>query len=768
MPENTTIQQAQQYSVTTRQGEGHDVPGSGFDVSVLWWLAAGDTIVAPYWSRRRDRDLRGFWRKGDHLAGAVYTLQSKLTAIPFTVTPRDATVKGHQAQAERARELLVNAAQMGKGWTAFLGPFVEDLITQDNGAFAEVIGAGRPDGPLVGMPISLQHLDAARCTRTSDPEFPVVYEQASGKKFKLHFTRVVALSQMPAPLRELNNVGFCAVSRAINTAQNLIDIATYKQEKLGSRPPRQILLGKGISDQDIIKALKIANAQMDNEALRVFAKTVAMGDPRRTDIELEVIDLTSVPDGFDEQTAITLGMFTIALAFGVDARELWPATASGATKADAMIQHLKARGKAPGQIIGMVEREMNTKVLPPYLRFEFDFQDDEQDEQTAAIREKRSTTRGRELLSKTVTVRVAREQMRADGDLTDEQFEMLELEDGRLEDGTDVLVLFFSPDEDFQTWLNLGSEDVLDPESNDPAVILPQFRERRRELMRLLAEALSREQATGRIGAEYQHKLRQALAALAALEQRITQERERQIAAEAGALPVGEGPPIFPPQLRFQPQGEEKETGVPTVPFDVYVEKAIEEFRRGLRAAVRGYWNGAFTRDEFEDACFTSIYRRYTEAWQVGAAQCGIAPGEYTDAERARLTEMIYNDADFIAGLGDAVAAGSKANGGKLSPLFRRLALWENRYNAVKAEAQASACADQKLKWVLGPTKEHCSSCSRLAGKVKRASQWQIATIRPQSRDLKCGGWRCLCQFEVTNEPMSKGPLPKLKERAHA
>ena len=63
-----------------------------------------------------------------------------------------------------------------------------------------------------------------------------------------------------------------------------------------------------------------------------------------------------LPDGFDEQTSILYGMAAIALAFGVDARELFPAMSAGATRADALLQHLKQRGKGPGQILQMTEQ----------------------------------------------------------------------------------------------------------------------------------------------------------------------------------------------------------------------------------------------------------------------------------------------------------------------------------------------------------------------------------------------------------------------------
>lgn len=767
MADDGQIRTAQNLSVVTRTGDGNpDIWSGGMGAAVLWWLAAGGEIVAPWWSRQRDKDLRTFWKKSDHLSGAIFALQAKISTLPFRISPRDATIKAHHKQAEVFTELLTGTAEMGKGWAAMLDPFIEDLLTQDNGGFLEVVGEGQPDGPILGFPLTVRHLDGAQCTRTSDPLFPVVYTQPkTGRKFKLHRTRVIALSQMPSASEVMNGVGFCAVSRAINIAQNLIDIGIYKQEKLGSRPARQILLGKGISTQQIIDSMRVAAEQMDNEGFRTFAKTVALGDPKRTDVDLVLIDLASAPDGFDEQTAITLGMYTLALAFGVDARELWPATASGATKADAMLQHLKARAKGFGQLISAIEYAFNTKVLPPHLRFEFDYQDDEQDQQTAEIREKRSTTHERNLRAQAVSVRTVRERMLDDGDLTDAQFEALELEDGRLEDGTDVTILFYDPA--FRDLLTLPVEDPLAAEENDPQTVLAAIQAQVREVLAHLAK-LSANSRAGLSVAREQHRARQALAALRALERLYQGEQERLNLEAQGVMQVG-GEPFIPPPLSQPGQVTTKEAATSTDPFGGgMIHKDLNAYRSALRSAIRGLWTGALTRIEFEDFMFTALFRRYTEAWAEGASACGITPADYTEAERLRLEQMIYEDAGHIFGLADAIEATNRAAGGTLGPFFSRAELWVNRYNAVMAEAQTMACADQKLAWRLGPTREHCSSCLKLNGKVKRASQWQAAGIRPQSRELECGGWRCLCKFEVTTEPISKGPLPKItKEVAH-
>ena len=481
--------------------------GEGATLSLLLWAVRGAELISPWWSKQRDADLRRFWKSVDHLAGAVYTIQSRLITIPFQVLPRDKTVKAHVRQAEEFTDMLVNQSEFGEGWGTFYSKFVEDIVTQDNGSMGEIIGEGRPDGPIIGMPNGIAHLDSWRCTRSGDPEFPIIYQDTDGKHYKMHYTRVVFSSQMPSPSVTMKGVGFCAVSRCINIAQNLLDILVYKQEKLGSRPHRNILVTKGGLDPEVVRSAFIrAESMMNAQQNKRYSKTVVIGHEDMPDAEIQQIDLASLPDGFDERESITLGMAAIALAFGMDARELFPAMSVGATRAEAMIQHMKQRGKGPGQILEMTERLFEYKVLPAHLKMVFDYQDDAQDKQVAEIRSKRSERHEKDLLSGSVDVRTVREQMTEDGDLTHDQFMAMELEDGRLEDGTDVLTLFVN--DDYIDLLDIGIDDPLNVQENDREEVIKAIEVKRRELWVELNTATPR----------HRRPVREALAALDRLE----------------------------------------------------------------------------------------------------------------------------------------------------------------------------------------------------------------------------------------------------------
>ena len=190
-------------------------PESGGVFTVNWMAKAGAYLPA-WWSPKRDKQLRKFWKKSDHLSGAIYAMESKMTAIPRRVVARDQSVKEHIEQAKYMTEVVEKGAQFGEGWEVFFGRFVEDLLTQDNGVFGEIIGDGPKSGPVIGAPISVAHLDSDRCTRTGNIDYPVVFRDTDGKKYKLHYSRVMFMSQMSSPIKEMYGVGFCAVSRAVN------------------------------------------------------------------------------------------------------------------------------------------------------------------------------------------------------------------------------------------------------------------------------------------------------------------------------------------------------------------------------------------------------------------------------------------------------------------------------------------------------------------------------------------------------------------------
>jgi len=162
---------------------------------------------------------------------------------------------------------------------------------------------------------------------------------------------------------------------------------------------------------------------------------------------------------------------------------------SGATKAEALVQHLKQRGKGPGHILESLTRMLESKYLPPHLMAVFDFQDDEEDREIGEIKDKRADTTKKHLDAGITDMRTAREQALSSGDLEKAQFIKLELADGRLEDGDNVLTLFYDPDytEGSTPLLEIGRPNPTDVDLNNVDEMMQAIANKRLELMKMQA-----------------------------------------------------------------------------------------------------------------------------------------------------------------------------------------------------------------------------------------------------------------------------------------
>ncbi len=430
--------------VVSVDGEDSEAVQSG--ISTLSWLVQAGELLPPWWSRQRDLKMSQIWKENNHLSLAIYNTQAKLVGIPFTVVPFDFSNQAHVQEAHEIEYSLRVTSQFGRGWNEAYSRFIEDLLTTDNGAFMEIIGRGRADGPIVGRPISVQHLDSIRCRRTGSDEFPVIYQATDGKMYKMHWTRIIFTSQMPSARKEMYGVGFCGVSRCIDVSTTLVDMVRYKQERLGSRPMNQIIVGKGVTAQNIMEALSRVEGGLDARGFSRYAKTVAIGS-ENPDIGLERLDL-SHKDPFDEEVNTNLGMFAIAAALGMDADEIWPTSgrSGGGSSGDANLRRIRSRGRLPQQLTADVATQFNFKFLPPYLRMEFDFKDDAQDQQEANIRDIRARNRERDLGTGSINIRGARVQMLRQKDVSQSTFDHMELTDGRMPDGVTISALYFDDD----------------------------------------------------------------------------------------------------------------------------------------------------------------------------------------------------------------------------------------------------------------------------------------------------------------------------------
>lgn len=558
---------------------------SGLDFFVPMFMPGGSNGRVPgYWSRGRDRFLRGLVSNNDALKIAVKTFISKACTIPPRVIALDNTIHRHISLAETMQDALMRNSGLRKGYNHVIQKYLYDYLTQDNGAFMLVLGEGNLSGPIVGRALGLYHLDSQRCTRTNNAEFPIVYSDTDGKRYKIHYTRLIDQVSLPSPDLDLNGVGMSPVSLCIESATELQDIARYVKEKLGSRPPRQIVYArKGATIDQLTAATTAANQKLDSEGFSFFSRTLLLA-PKMAgqELVLDVLDLSSAPDGFERQSVTMLNMAVVAAAFGLDLRDLAHAFGvAGATKADAEVQHMKGRGKGVGEWVEEFSRLLNQKFLPDTLFVNFDYVDDAQDEQVARIWAARSEARFRDISSNAKTVRATRMSMYRQGEILEDEFEVMELEDGRLPNGMPLISLFSSRDPDLMRMLQIdGIDDPTDVQSNDPE-----------EMMDLIhqAQLLVWEEFDVAVATGIRRKARQAAFAL----EHLFDAYERKLTGqdEPGEMPpqLATGPLAAERTSEDEADGDPPETG----PNNNFGTNSDEDNRPGVEKALRIIPDGA-------------------------------------------------------------------------------------------------------------------------------------------------------------------------------
>ncbi len=349
----------------------------------LTWLDAVDDLP-PWWTPARDQKLREFWRSEGLLASTIYTMQAILSTVGWVVEGSD------EKLVAQARQPL-DDAEFGEGLKVTIKKLAEDWFTQDNGMFLEILGPGDPAGPLTSQPTGIAHLDAGRCWRSGDPEYPVWYlSQRTAKWHKLHWTRVAFAATNPSAIEAARGIGFSAVSRVAAFAGIMRDTVRYKGEKVGGRQTRALVTISGAPKEAVETALEEAEKAADNAGRVKFSAMPIIAAPTPgAQIKADMLEFAGVLDGFVWQDEITMYMFVLSLAFGIDARELWPSTSSGATKADAEVQHRKAMRKGVGDFLTTLEFIFNRRLMPEGVTHTFKPKDSEEDQAQADLEKTR-------------------------------------------------------------------------------------------------------------------------------------------------------------------------------------------------------------------------------------------------------------------------------------------------------------------------------------------------------------------------------------------
>jgi len=395
MPRNPALTPDSQFPEDALKNTVQEFPedAQGVPYSFTWQIASAADQVAP-WGKNpplRDKQLRNFWPTESNLAGAISNMGFRYTALQWEVTGPSPKI------AERLQEILTAAiAGDSFGWSPFMLKFSQDLSTQDNGAFIELVRDPGVDAnskfkgaraPVLGI----GHLDSNQCVRTGNPEYPIIYTDRDGGRHKLRWYEIIPFADQPSPIERMNGVGFCAVSRVLRMAQIARSIAIFKDEKISGRHYKQIHFVAGVSRQEIKDEMKRGQEEANNSGLIRFVMPAVLAslDPSKP-VSTATIDLANLPDGFDFDVDMKWYISSLALGFGVDYQEFAPLPSGNiGSSGQSMILHRKGSGKGPAVMMRMLsEAFSNYGVLPRGYKLRFQDKDEQEELEKQNVRTK--------------------------------------------------------------------------------------------------------------------------------------------------------------------------------------------------------------------------------------------------------------------------------------------------------------------------------------------------------------------------------------------
>jgi len=381
------------------------------DSIVLYLASVADTI--PQWGTapmRRDKLMREFFVREPILASSVFSVAAANSSYRWEIQSEDEALRTYLTT-------MLEMAQFGEGWTTFISGLSVDLLTQDRGAYIEVIReANRPDAPVVGV----SFLEALRCERTGNPKQPVIYSDEEGQRHLLSYWDVAPVVEMPSTISTMRGYQYCAVSRVLASAQIMRDILTYRGEKVGGRFERVLHIVGGPAKQDIKRALQMGDEDTDNAGLTRFRLPTILAslDPTKPVSHVE-IPLASLPDNFDLEDEMKWYITTVAMAFGRDYQDFAPLPGGNlGTSHQSETLAQKSKGKGPSLFMRSVEYAMNYRgVVPiPAARFRYKEMDITDEFEREKIRRLRAETRASMIKSAEITPEIARMLAVKDGD----------------------------------------------------------------------------------------------------------------------------------------------------------------------------------------------------------------------------------------------------------------------------------------------------------------------------------------------------------------
>lgn len=345
----------------------------------FWGVIPHSEFVSPWGQRRRDRELRA-------LSYAVHNglFQGAVSAFIKRVQSTPWEVKGGRNNARYYQDMLQNSDF--HDWDTWIARMLWDYLTQDFGTVNEVIGAGDANKPIAGRVLGIAHMDSLSCYSTKNKEYPIVYwNEEDGSMHQMHNTRIERFVDSPSPRKLAYGTGLCALSRYGSDANIDMLLGRYNNEMLSDLPMPGILSISGITEDQWKDAIGTYESNRRADGEHIFRQTMVLqGIDPANEIKISNTPFSTEPTNFDPEGYLRSNVNKLALSMGIDPQDIWPLSGQAlGTGTQSEILHSKAQGKLFGNVLQMITRFLNRKVLPDGLEFQFKFKDSEGDQAQA-------------------------------------------------------------------------------------------------------------------------------------------------------------------------------------------------------------------------------------------------------------------------------------------------------------------------------------------------------------------------------------------------
>lgn len=368
--------------------------------------------LPPYWSVQRDFALAQTPHLSDMWAGALSKAITKYAARGFKV----ADSEDSKLRVKRAQDLFLYAGGPDL-WEVFIAKHLRNYLTSDNGAFVEVVRATKAYGSRI---LGIMHLDSQRCTRTGDPEIPVLYRDKLNREHMLRAHQVLCFADMPDPADTWNGVGLCAASRAWKTITKLASIENYLREKVTGDRVTAIHIVNGVTADQLQSALVMSDAEKARKGYVNFkgALVIPVMDMAVAPTVV-TIPLAEIPDGFNAKEERDNAYLVIAANLGINVQDIQPLSGQGlgtGTQTVILDEAAESQGSLPVWAKAWAH-QANTWLLPDTSTFSWDTNDIRDQKAKADVQQVRATTRQTQVTSGEITADQARQIAADEGDV---------------------------------------------------------------------------------------------------------------------------------------------------------------------------------------------------------------------------------------------------------------------------------------------------------------------------------------------------------------